>query len=491
MTPISDPARLSKPPQAARRSAARLGLRVLVVWSALLASVSGCSDASPGGVGRSATADADGPSFVRKVPWIDRGVWLKADLHLHTRFSDGGHALEEVVRRGLANGCDVLAVTDHGDSNLTAASHEYFAALDSARRSHPQAILLAGLEWNVPAWKGREHATLLAPAGGDEAKLLSEFKARFDDWQRDPEPSDVPREIAAIRWLMRSAVVERTEPAIVLYNHPSRKREASFPFADEMTKLRKAGPIVIGFEGAPGHQRAVATGAYDGKLKTIDRWDPAAATIGDAWDELLLRGEDVWGATANSDFHDSDGPRALDYAPGEFSATWLYAPDRSAAGALAALRAGTYFAVHGAIAAEVRLQLSAARLDRPATSGESIRVATGEPLIATLELTIPTNDWQNAPNRIDEVELIIVSRSGTKSLVRKAPAISGPALTFPFSAPSGSSAIRARGRRKSPHGPDLMFYTNPIRIVVPGDESSRNDEIEKSLRRDAEAGPQQ
>jgi hypothetical protein len=464
--------------------------RLLVVAAIALASVVGCSGASSN-VASSQSAVSARASFVRRVPWIGRGVWLKADLHLHTRFSDGGHALEEVVQRGLAHGCDVLAITDHGDSNLTAASHEYFAALDSARRSNPKAILLAGLEWNVPSWKGREHATLLAPVGGDEAKLLSEFKARFDDWQRDPEPADVPREIAAIRWLIRSAVVERTEPAIVLYNHPSRKREGSFPFADEMTKLRKAGPIVIGFEGAPGHQRALATGAYDGKLKTIDRWDPAAATIGDAWDELLLRGEDVWGATANSDFHDDDGPRALDYAPGEFAATWLYAPERTAAGALSALRAGTYFAVHGAIAAEVRLQLSAARLDRPATSGESIRAAAGEPLIATLELTIPADDWQNTPNRIDEVELIIVSRSGTKSLVRKAPAVSGPALTFPFSAPSGSSAIRARGRRKSPHGPDLMFYTNPIRIVVPDDESSRKDDIEKSLRRDTEAAIQQ
>src|SRR5688500_7315751 len=80
-------------------------------------------------------SEVPAPRFVREIPWQGRGVWLKADTHVHTDdFSDGGYALKDVVAKAADHGCDVLAVTDHLDVNLTAATPAYFAAIEAARK---------------------------------------------------------------------------------------------------------------------------------------------------------------------------------------------------------------------------------------------------------------------------------------------------------------------------------------------------------------------
>jgi hypothetical protein len=414
------------------------------------------------------------PHFVRRFDWLGgNGVRLKADLHVHTKFSDGALSVEEVVAAGVKHGCNVLAITDHADANLTAATPEYFAEIEAARRSNPSLVLLAGLEWNVPPWEGREHATLLTPAGGDEQKLLGEFKIRYDDWQRNNamrEPSAAAAE--AISWLTTAAAAERTDPPLVLYNHPNRNRNRSSSFIEELASLRRSGPVLVGFEGAPGHQRAGMVGGYKNQLPTIDRWDPAAAKPGDAWDQLLQQGEDVWGALASSDFHSREGISALDYWPGEFSETWLEAPKKSPYGVLAALRAGTFFAAHGHVVRDVRLRVHAEGLPRAAEAGEVIRVAAGETLSITLEMTVPERDWQGKPNRINQVELIVVTSEGAKSLVQQAPEETGPALKVEWKTPPKGAVFRARGRRSEAAPPHLMFYTNSVRVLVDGESES-------------------
>ena len=95
--------------------------------------------------------------------------------------------------------------------------------------------------------------------------------------------------------------------------------------------------MFAGMEGAPGHQRATPLGAYSRTLQPEDRWDPAAATPGTAWDQQLAAGRALWGALASSDFHsESNG---YDW-PCQFSVTWVYAPERSVDGVLRARRFG-------------------------------------------------------------------------------------------------------------------------------------------------------
>ena len=81
--------------------------------------------------------------FVTSVPWGLLGTVIVLDSHTHTRFSDGALALPELVALAVRNGCDALAVTDHGDPRATAATPEYFAQIEAARREYPDLLLFA------------------------------------------------------------------------------------------------------------------------------------------------------------------------------------------------------------------------------------------------------------------------------------------------------------------------------------------------------------
>jgi phosphoribosyl 1,2-cyclic phosphate 1,2-diphosphodiesterase len=54
---------------------------------------------------------------------------MKADLHVHSRCSDGSYTVEEVVHQGASVGLDLISVTDHdtveGCDRLMAAGKEY------------------------------------------------------------------------------------------------------------------------------------------------------------------------------------------------------------------------------------------------------------------------------------------------------------------------------------------------------------------------------
>jgi hypothetical protein len=416
-------------------------------------------------LGCNRSAEFPRATFSRAIPWAEQGVWLKADTHLHTRFSDGGVALAEVVRRADQNGCKVIALTDHADADRGATSEDYFLALEKARKAYPHMAILSGLEWNVPPWRGREHAAVIVPPGVHERKLLRDFQALFDDYQRDGRDPSLAS--SALYWLKEHSYGIGGLP-VVFYNHPSRKREASRDFVAELAGWKSEREIAVGFEGGPGHQDSQPIGGYQESLPTIDRWDPVVARIGDAWDELLKEDTPVWGALATSDFHSGDPLKSDDYWPGEFSETWLYAANATPQAALDALRSGAFFGAHGHIVRNVQLKVSTADLPRAALPGEAIRVAPGTTVRVSLEMLVPDNDWRGNANAIDEVELIAVTRGGAKSIYRQKPSDKGPAFEVVLEVPAGGITFRARGRRSLPDKPDLMFYTNPVQAWTYG-----------------------
>ena len=80
--------------------------------------------------------------------------------------------------------------------------------------------------------------------------------------------------------------------------------------------------------------------------------------------------------------------------------------------------------------------------------------------------TLPPADWEGQPNRIDQVEVISVPPTGPVVPVEGTLGPDGRSRVASLVVPDGGLVVRARGRREVPDGPDLEFYTNPVRIVA-------------------------
>jgi len=388
-----------------------------------------------------------------EVPWALISRPLVMDTHTHTRFSDGKYSVDEVVQLAIDHGCDALAITDHSDLPEEAATPDYFSAINAARALHPGFILFGGIEWNIPPYGGREHVTVLLDPTLEET-VLGEFKQQFE---QDDATAD-----RALKWL--AGKIGNTNKSVLVYNHPSRKDDDPDENFKDILNWRDTNHLFIGFEGAPGHQKAQHTGSYRHKILTKDRWDPVAADIGGTWDQLLDAGHSIWAALAVSDYHNNKG----DYSPCEFARVHVYPEDRSARGILAGLRAGSFWADHGKILDDLLFTLSVPGLSLPVTSGEVVRLSASQ----QLQFTVVLQRGLGAMNSRLTVELIGNGRSGKPELLLAQPLLPDEnrvdwTLVEPVHGADGHSAyVRIRIRHSKPDEPDLLAYTNPIRVIL-------------------------
>jgi hypothetical protein len=231
-----------------------------------------------------------------------------------------------------------------------------------------------------------------------------------------------------------------------------------------MAGWRSVSPQMIGFEGAPGHQRADPLGSYRRPELTLDRWDPVAARVGGVWDDLLDQGQNIWAAVAVSDFHNDE----LDQPPCAFARIHVQVPQRSARGVLRALHAGSFWEDHGGILDQLTLTVTVDGLAIPLSPGEAARVPASGPVWVNVYL----QRGPGARRSPLDVELIGNVRQGgprtleTRTLGPDQGSVSWPFHALKAGADGKSAYIRVRVRKRSAGGPDLMAYSNPIRLIL-------------------------
>ncbi|MBM3341649.1 MAG: PHP domain-containing protein [Betaproteobacteria bacterium] len=383
------------------------------------------------------------------VPWALGGKQLVADFHTHTKFSDGALELDTLVRQAYAGGCQVLAITDHSNRALKSGTQDYLDAIAAQRKKYPKHLLIAGLEWNVPPHGARVHMGMLFDPATE--KHMIAFKERF-------EKSDALLP-AALGWLNGQAK-DKTSVALI-FNHPSRYGETSEMVVEEWLKWRRASDRMVALEGGPGHQNMEPNGAYK-RAPTIERWDPAVAHVGGAWDQLLDRGENAWAALASSDYHNAQG----EFTPCEFSRTVVSVPEATASGVLKALHAGSFWAAHGHFLDYLLFTVKAQGLESPAAPGETIRVPKNAPLY----VRVAVDRASAVADKPLQVQIIGNCKSGKPEIIQalKLAAGQSEAETTLAAAAAGADGascyLRARARGENAKGGAALAYLNPIRI---------------------------
>jgi hypothetical protein len=81
------------------------------------------------------------PVFLKRGRQLDKAVWSKADLHLHTSYSDGYMSpIETMDIIAKSKAVDVIAITDHDTAEGAFITQEY------ARRRYPGLEVIIGQE---------------------------------------------------------------------------------------------------------------------------------------------------------------------------------------------------------------------------------------------------------------------------------------------------------------------------------------------------------
>ncbi|MBK9579599.1 MAG: hypothetical protein IPO40_21225 [Fibrobacteres bacterium] len=358
---------------------------------------------------------------------------VSGDFHTHTYLSDGSHTHDDIAAHAFGGkylmreirgaplrdsvtpgfGLDWYANTDHGgafpydrfgkpftespeirlEGVATGGSMWRWQSLrdlswpvvDSLHRVHPHRHLFQGVEWNVP---GHEHASVGILASTPEP--IARFEFLFDWADGDtigggwPDASSKildnshPKALAGARWLHQ----HHGDSSWIVINHPSRLRVT---FIQDLRDLHDAaGPVFLGIEAVPGHQKHPSRGSYGyvppppdhpWNARTWGGADRMLARVGGVMDALWSEGRKVW-VFANSDFHNAAGN---DHYPGEYHKNITRVSDKSPASILAGLRRGATVAVMGDLVDSFSLELDDGRTvasmgGELATSSDSVSV---------------------------------------------------------------------------------------------------------------------
>ena len=440
-------------------------------------------------------------SSTQAQPAEDR-AWLAGDHHVHSEWSvdwdrsttpptplrggDSPYTRTRNARQSLANGLAWMVHTDHGGPSHSRVNRgQAWPALQEARRAVPGLIQYYGMEFDVPA---AEHASLIIAPGPQEREQLYRIER---DYSRS-EPLQVARDEPG-QMLDALAYMRTLSPLpLVFINHPSRTATALGGWGEvtpaELSPWNDAAPeVLVGMEGAPGHQAADPhRGLYrNAAAPTLGGFDQMTAQIGGIWDTILAQGRRFW-ITATSDSHINQRDGGNDFDPGQYSKTYVWAR-RDAGDILDGLRHGRLFSVTGDLIDALELSVSVpGQATRAATMGQALVVAAGAPMRLRLGMHVPAAANANGQRpALHHVE-VIIGQAGEGSPLMQSRRFEVAELrregdwlrlVWDLPAPAANGFIRVRGTSTTETTPlpdtpgedpwqDLWFYSNPVFIEV-------------------------
>jgi len=440
--------------------------------------------------------------------------WLAGDHHVHSIYSaryeadsehpervpdpviggDSSHTILQNAQMARSFGLDWMVTTDHGGPRHSALNHDHaWPDVEAARKAVPDLVLFYGMEFDVP---GGEHASLILPTDASERATLRDIESRFgkrEAFPADPSRNTKPNMLEALRYMAGLPV-----PPVLIANHPSRTAtgygEWGLHTPAEYQAWQEAAPnVVIGMEGAPGHQAARPEAGKDkahgsrglyGGFPTMGGFDQMVARLGGAWDALLGKGLH-WTVTANSDSHGHWREGGADFWPGEYSRTWVLAAP-NASDILDGLRKGRVFVATGNLIDRLDVTAAVGQADsRSAAMGETLDVGGGDKVTVTIRFR-PARTPNGARPKLDHVDLIVGGASGVEEDGNRSTRIVRRFTARDFR-PDGDSLVvshqlkvseaitylRVRGTNTGQGEPepdvagedpwrDLWFYSNPI-----------------------------
>ncbi|MBO1257071.1 PHP domain-containing protein [Alteromonas sp. 5E99-2] len=388
--------------------------------------------------------------------------WYKVDTHVHSQFSTGRNSINTLAEKAVEFGCDAIAVTDYGHSFLRAGQqNHYLKLLEGAKKMNPDVTIMAGLEWNIPPFRGKEQATIILPYSKDETELLADFALRFD--QGNHYSQDLLSPKFAFKWLEALAEKYNIKP-LILYNHPNKKNAQQRENEHDIEYWRELSSNLVSFSGSPGRQKLKGrngNGYRYREIQTENGWDPSISQVGGEWDRLLQKGYKVWGASASSEFTNED----KDYWPCEYSSTHIQSESASQNHILAAFQAGRYWGQQGNFVKN--LSFSVSTNSGSVVMGQVAKVDFDELVNINLSVELNLFDWQSELSDLDEVELIVITDERIDAIKLDTVKMMGntAVISMPFFINSENTVFRFRGSHINLADQTMMFYTNPIKLV--------------------------
>ena len=395
-----------------------------------------------------------------RVRFSSSGRWLKVDTHIHSKYSDGAHHIKDIAQQAKRFGCDAIAITDHGDKNLSGVlSDSYFDDIQSANIDNTGLTVIPGLEWNLPPFNGREHATVLLPSHPNIKLQLRQFRSSYDHYNEFTRRHLTIEQ--GLEWLNNLDQQSPVSP-VVIYNHPSRKDFETSENKYDMSEWQKLSATVIGMSGAPGHQkkRGDNNGSYETKLKTKHGLDPVSA-IGSEWDLLLQKGYRVLAARSASDFHHT----GMDYWPCQFSSTHVFSLGNQHNDILQALTNGRTWAQQGQFIE--RLNFMLLKEGQAIFAGQSLQANQLNKIRLNVDITLAKNDWQGFSAKLDELKLVVITSEKIFDIdLMPSAQINDRKINIDksMSLPANTRAIRLLGRSIQPELHHYSVMTNPILV---------------------------